>query len=168
MTDILIYKIVFYCFSAVTIGSAAVVVFDKNIVRAAFALFFTLMGVAGLFAMLGADFLAGLQILLYAGGILVLILFGIMLTQRLVDVDIKSGRIQLLPSIIAGLILLFFMTIMIVKYKWNIATNVVYAYTTKSIGALLLTDYILPFEIASVALLAALIGAVMLARSKEK
>jgi len=168
MTDILIYKIIFYCFSAVTIGSAAVVVFDKNIVRAAFALFFTLMGVAGLFAMLGADFLAGLQILLYAGGILVLILFGIMLTQRLVDVDIKSGRIQLLPSIIAGLILLFFMTIMIVKYKWNIATNVVYTYTTKSIGALLLTDYILPFEIASVALLAALIGAVMLARSKEK
>lgn len=162
--EAIIYKIVFYLFSALTIGSASVVVFDKNIVRSAFALFFTLIGVAGLFLLLGADFLAGLQILLYAGGILVLILFGIMLTHKIVDIDIRSGRIQLAPSIIAGIILLFFMIIMITKFRWNQSEIVNYSYTTKELGYLLLTDYILPFEIASVALLAALIGAIIIAR----
>ena len=168
MTDIILYKFVFYCLSIATIVSAAGVVFDKNIVRAAFSLFFTLMSVAGLFAMLGADFLAGVQILLYAGGILVLILFGIMLTQKIVEVDIRTGKIQFGPSIIAGLILLFFMVIMILKYHWNIPVGTDFSYTTKNIGTLLLTDYLLPFEISSVALLAALIGAVLLARGEQK
>jgi len=168
MINAILYKIIFYFFSALTIGSAVIVVFDKNIVRAAFSLFFTLLGVAGLFVLLGADFLAGIQVLLYAGGILVLILFGMMLTHRIVDVNIRSGRIQLAPAIIAGIILFFFMAIMISKFKWHQTDIINYSYTTKELGYLLMSDYILPFEISSVALLAALIGAVVLARREKK
>lgn len=168
MIETILYKIAFYLFSAISIGTAVVVVFEKNIVRSAFALFFTLFGVAGLFALLGADFLAGLQILLYAGGILILILFGVMMTHKIIDIDIKSGRIQLLPSIIASLFLFIFLLIIILKIPWKITSTIHYSATTKGIGNLLLSTYILPFEVASVALLAALIGAVYLARRNKK
>ncbi len=168
MIDTILFKIAFYIFSALTIGTAIVVVFEKNIVRSAFALFFTLFGVAGLFVLLGADFLAGLQILLYAGGILVLILFGVMMTHKIVDIDIKTGRIQILPSIIAGIIIFIFLFIIITKMPWKIVSNSYYYHTTKPLGKLLLSTYILPFEIASVALLAALIGAIYLARRDKK
>jgi NADH-quinone oxidoreductase subunit J len=168
MIETILYKIAFYLFSALTVGTALIVVFDKNIVRSAFALFFTLCGVAGLFVLLGADFLAGLQILLYAGGILVLILFGVMMTHKIIDIDIKSGRIQIIPSIIASILVFMFIFIIITKTQWKIIPNPDYANTTNKIGHLLLSNYILPFEIASVALLAALIGAVYLARREKK
>ena len=93
-------------------------------------------------------FLAGLQILLYAGGILVLILFGVMLTHKIVEVNIRTGRVQFIPSIIVGIIMLAFLVIMITKYSWNTAPLVSHLYTTKNIGYLLLSTYILPFEIA--------------------
>lgn len=168
MIETILYKIAFYLFSALSVGTAIVVVFEKNIVRSAFALFFTLFGVAGLFVLLGADFLAGLQILLYAGGILVLILFGVMMTHKIIDIDIKSGRTQLLPSILAGIFLFIFLLIIILKTPWKITSTVHFSASTKAIGNLLLSTYILPFEIASVALLAALIGAVYLARRDKK
>ncbi len=76
---------VFYVFAAITVAAAAVVVLARSLIYSAFALLFTFFGVAGLYVLLGADFLAATQLLIYVGGILVLLLFGVMLTHKLYD-----------------------------------------------------------------------------------
>ena len=88
------FDIVFYVFAVITVVSAFVVVFSRNIMYAAFSLLFTFFGVAGLYVLLSADFLAVTQILIYVGGILVLLLFGVMLTNNVVSVDIKTGTLN--------------------------------------------------------------------------
>ncbi len=160
-----LYTIVFYAFALIVVGASAVVVFSRNIVYAAFALLFTLFGVAGLYALLMADFLAVTQLLVYVGGILVLVLFGVMLTTRVFDVQIRTGSLQTVPAVIlagvlAGtLITLFWVT------DWNLPVQTLSEdATAPAIGTMFLTDYLLPFEIASVVLLMALIGAAMIAR----
>ena len=85
-------------FAVVTVGSAAVVVLARSLIYSAFALLFTFFGVAGLYVLLGADFLAATQLLVYVGGILVLLLFGVMLTHKLYDLDLRSEVTQFLPG----------------------------------------------------------------------
>ncbi len=157
----------FYLFAAITVVSAMIVVFNKNILRAAFSLLFTLFGVAGLFLFLHADFLAATQVLIYVGGVLVLLLFGIMLTQKMVEVDIRSGRIQFLPSLIAVGILFVFLMFLIFQTPWNLGEPAKFEETAGQIGVLLMTEWLLPFEVASVLLLAALVGAVSIARVRR-
>ena len=89
-----LYTILFYMFAVITLGSACIVVFSRNIVRSAFALLFAFFGVAALYVFLLADFIAVTQLLIYVGGILVLILFAVMLTNRQINVDIRTGTIQ--------------------------------------------------------------------------
>ncbi|HVO13555.1 MAG TPA: NADH-quinone oxidoreductase subunit J, partial [Vicinamibacteria bacterium] len=84
------FALVFWAFAIVTVGSAAVVVLSRTLIYSAFALLGTFFGVAGLYAMLGADFLAATQLLIYVGGILVLLLFGVMLTHKIYDLDLRS------------------------------------------------------------------------------
>jgi NADH-quinone oxidoreductase subunit J len=156
---------VFYVFALITVISAFVVVFTRNIMYAAFSLLFTFFGVAGLYVLLSADFLAVAQILIYVGGILVLLLFGVMLTNKVVSVDLKTGTLQTVPAlvivaVVAGSLAgLFYST-------WKNAptptTDIVS--TTRTLGEMLMTGYMLPFEVASVVLLVALIGAAITAR----
>lgn len=159
----------FYLVALVTVISAGMVVFARNILRAAFALMFTLFGVGVLYLFLRADFLAATQVLIYVGGVLVLLLFGIMLTQRIVEVDIRSGRIQFAPSLVAMGILLVFLLFVIFRTPWPVqAGSPPFGEgTTAGIGVLLMTRWLLPFEVASILLLAALVGAVSIARGKR-
>ncbi len=163
------FDIVFYAFAAITVVSAFVVVFSRNIMYAAFALLFTFFGVAGLYILLQADFLAVTQVLIYVGGILVLLMFGVMLTNNVVSVDIKTGSIHTIPAMILAAIVfgslaaVFYATWSHVAEPPATATT-----TTRAIGELLLTSYVLPFEVASVVLLAALVGAAFLARRTRK
>lgn len=157
----------FYIFALITIVSAAIVVFGRNILRAAFALLFTLFGVAGLYLFLRADFLAATQVLIYVGGVLVLLLFGIMLTQKVVEVDIRSGRIQFWPTIVAIGLLFAFLLHVVFRTPWNDQGAASFEETTSGIGTLLMTEWLLPFEVASILLLAALIGAVSIARARK-
>lgn len=164
-----LYTIIFYIFAVTTVASACVVVFSRHIVRAAFALLFAFFGVAGIYVFLLADFIAVTQLLIYVGGILVLILFGVMLTSRQINVDVKTGTIQTVPALIivaalAGtLIGIFWST------NWPVAPQMENVDRTASkIGELLMTQYLLPFEIASIVLLVALIGAAMIARREKK
>jgi NADH-quinone oxidoreductase subunit J len=83
-------EIIFYLFAIITVVPAVIVVTTKNIIYAAFALMFTLFGVAGLYVFLSADFLAAVQVLIYVGGILVLILFGVMLTRGILDLKLRA------------------------------------------------------------------------------
>jgi len=82
--------LVFWIFAGLTLGSAFVVVLSRTLIYSAFALLVTFFGVAGLYVLLGADFLAATQLLVYVGGILVLLLFGVMLTHRIYDLDLRS------------------------------------------------------------------------------
>jgi NADH-quinone oxidoreductase subunit J len=165
-----LFDIVFFVFAFITVVSAFVVVFSRNIVYAAFSLLFTFFGVAGLYVLLQADFLAVTQILIYVGGILVLMLFGVMLTNKVVNVELKSGSMNTIPAlllvaVVAGTLSgLFYLT-------WKgvgAPPTSVEVTTTKSLGQMLMTSYLLPFEVASIVLLVALIGAAMFARRARK
>jgi NADH-quinone oxidoreductase subunit J len=101
------------------------------------------------------------------GGVLVLLLFGIMLTQRMVEGDIRTGRIQFIPTMIAIGILFAMLMFVIFRTPWNIQGPANFQETTREIGKLLMTEWILPFEVASILLLAALIGSVSIARLRR-
>ncbi len=158
------YDIVFYLFAALTIASAGVLVFSRNVVYSAVGLLFALSGVAGLYVLLAADFVAIVQILIYVGGILVLLLFGVMLSQKGMRVDIGTGAKQLGPAmiVVAGVLVVLFR--MIMKTPWALQSVSEFEPTTNKIGVLMMTDYLIPFEIASVLLLGALVGAAFIAR----
>jgi NADH-quinone oxidoreductase subunit J len=162
------FDIVFYVFAIMTVVSAGVVVFSRNVMYAAFALVFTFFGVAALYVLLHADFLAVTQVLIYVGGILVLLLFGLMLTNRIVAVDIKTAGIQTVPALIlAALVMGSLSGIFYSTWRTTQAPETSVQTTTTRIGEMLLTTYALPFEIASVVLLVALIGAAMIARRRR-
>ena len=91
--------VVFWVLSIVTVGSAAMVVFSRNLVHSAFALLFTFFGVAALYVFLGADFLAGTQMVIYVGGILVLLIFGVMLTHKISEMKLKFETFQFWPGL---------------------------------------------------------------------
>ena len=157
---------VFYLIALITVVSAGMVAFSRNIIYSAFSLLGTFMGVAGLYVFLGADFVAAVQLLIYFGGILVLILFAVMLTHRITDVQVTNRAAGRIPAliIIGALIYLLIETIKVTP--WVKAKEVVYAPTTASIGDLFLSAYLLPFELASLVLLGAMIGAVVLSRKE--
>jgi|SRR3989338_2230352 len=160
MTDILLL-----IFGILTVGSALIVVFHPNIVYAAFSLIFTFFGMAGLFIFLSADFVAGIQVLIYVGGILVLILFAIMLSHRLFGSSLNEEKKKLFLPLALGLPLLIILFAAFASAPWNTGAEVLRDKTVADLGELLLDRYILPFELASVLLLGALIGAVYLVRS---
>lgn len=160
--------IIFYVFAVITLASAAYVVLARNIVRVAFALLFTLMGVAAFFALLLADFLAITQLLVYVGGILVLLLFGVMLTNRQISVDIRTGTMQTLPAVIIIAALAGTMGGVIWSTDWPMVSELAEGTATAPvIGEMFLSSYLLPFEIASVILLVALVGAALIARRER-
>jgi NADH-quinone oxidoreductase subunit J len=161
--------IVYYFFAALIVISALVVVLSKNIMYSAFALLFTLFGIAGFYVLLNADFLAVTQIMIYIGGILVLIIFGVMLTTKITGVDIKIGTMGKVQLTIAGLVTAILAIALIVIFnstKWFLKEPQVTEGTINQIGNELLTNYLLAFEAASVLLLIAIIGAALIARRK--
>jgi len=160
--------VIFYLVALVVVGSACVVAFSRNIVHSAFSLLGTFGGVAALYVFLGADFVAAVQILIYVGGILVLILFAVMLTHRISDVQITNRTVGRIPGLIAVAVFFAILLKAINETDWAKAKEVAYAPTTAEIGNLFLGDYLLPFQIAAVVLLVALIGAITLSRKEIK
>jgi NADH-quinone oxidoreductase subunit J len=158
--------LVFWVFSIVTVASAAVVVLSRTLIYSAFALLFTFFGVAGLYVLLGADFLAATQLLVYVGGILVLLLFGVMLTHKIYDLDLKTETTQLAPGLIVAAGLFVILCATAVRTQWMGVPRPP-APTTREIGRLFLGQYLLPFEAASVLLLVALMGAAMIVRRRR-
>tara|TARA_Y100001970_G_C14159285_1_gene817517 strand:- start:32 stop:520 length:489 start_codon:yes stop_codon:yes gene_type:complete len=157
---------VFWFVAALTIMSAAFVVLNNQLIYSAVALLFTLFGVAGLYVFLWADFIAGIQILVYVGGILVLVIFGIMLTNKIRSVRISHKSIQQGVGGVVTFWFFIFLFIALSKAPWAVSSAVEPSGTVREIGILLLTDFLLPFEIISVLLLGALIGAAVLSRGE--
>jgi NADH-quinone oxidoreductase subunit J len=159
-------QIIFYVTAAFVIASAMLVVSGKNLVHSAFALLATFFGVAVFYLILGADFLAGAQVLIYVGGILVLLLFGVMLTHRIYDMNLKTEAFQVGPGAVVSVLVFMSLVATIYRTPWRRMGVVMEGPTAEHIGRLFLTDYILPFEAASVLLLVALIGAAMIVRRR--
>ena len=157
---------IFALIAAVTVGSAMMVAFSRNIIYSAFSLLGTFAGVAGLYIFLGADFVAAVQLLIYVGGILVLILFAVMLTHRITDVQITNRAAGRIPALVIIAVFVYLLIDAIRETPWVRAKQIVYAATTGTIGDLFLDHYLLPFELASLVLLAAMIGAVVISRKE--
>ena len=160
--------LLFYLIAAVTVVSAGGVAFSPNIVYSAFSLMGTFMGVAGLYVFLAADFVAVIQVLIYVGGILVLMIFAVMLTHRIADVRVSNRSVGRLPSLIIIGFVGVVMASAALGANWKAVAPGTPQPTTYAIGNGFLNEYILPFELASVVLLAALIGAVVLSRKELK
>jgi NADH-quinone oxidoreductase subunit J len=157
---------IFMLFATVTVLGAAGVAFFKNIVYSAFSLLLAFAGVVGLFAFLSADFLAAVQLMVYVGGILVLILFAVMLTNRIDQVR-SSNPISNIPMGV-GLLAVALMTLLgaAFGFDWQVKAAGPYQETAATIGRAFLGEYLLNFEIAGILLLAALVAAVVVARKE--
>ena len=162
-------QLAFYTFAAVAFGSGLLAATAQKIVHSAFSLLATFFGVAGIYAVLGSDFMAVTQVLVYVGGILVLLVFGVLLTDRIPDeFRVKRAR-NYVPAVLAAGLTFVGLAWAITGTAWMRLPHVlkdpgVAEPTTARIGRSLLTDYLLPFEFASILLLVVLVGAARLAR----
>ena len=159
-----VYDIIFYLFAVVTLLSAFFVVTSRNIVHAAFYLLFTFFGVAGIYVMLGADFVAIVQLIVYVGGILILLLFGVMITNKITNVDIKTGTINTLPAAIGLGLFTGIIGSVILNTDWRVVDSKMPQSTLSVLGQMLLNEYVLVFELLGILLLIALVGAASMAR----
>jgi NADH-quinone oxidoreductase subunit J len=157
---------VFFWFCAVAAVTAAylMVTSIQNMVRAALALTVVLACVGGMYGVLGADFLAVIQLVVYVGAIMVLLIFAIFMTPGQVDVPGLVGRGQQIGAAAVALLVFLVSAFAITAHQWNDQSTVLDVPTTETIGSLMLTSYVLPFEIASVLLTVALVGAIVIAR----
>lgn len=160
--------LVFYAFALLTVLSAFFVVFSRNIVHAGFSLLFTLFGVAGLYAMLGADFLAVTQVIVYIGGILVLVLFTVMMTRIPRPGAGGRGLDRFVPAGVFALLLFALLYRVITGTPWTMRAPEAAQGTTARLGAGFLTTFVFPFEFVSIILLAAMIGAAILIREPRR
>ena len=164
--------IIFYALALITVASALITAFSRNIVHSAFALFGALAGVAGIYALLAADFLFIIQIFIYIGGILVVTIFAVMLTQGIAEVNVSNRAVGVVPALVTVALAGAVMFDALVRTPWYRSDILMkpppLGPTTYGIGNAFLGPYVLPFEIASVVLLAALIGAVVISRQETR
>src|SRR3990172_3364226 len=160
----------FYLLAGMILGSAILTITRRNAVHSAIWLVFTLMGVAGLYLHLQAEFLAAVQVLLYVGGIMVLFLFVIMLVNLDEAAKQRQFNRQWSIALIAALVMLAELGYFVVRggdsFQFGQATGGSLAPNTELIALALYRDYMLPFEIASLLLLVAILGAVIMAKKQ--
>ena len=164
MTGDVFETLAFVVLAALLIGSALAVVFLGKIVHAALSLVASFAAVAGLYILLNAEFLAAVQVLIYAGAVIVLLLFAIMLTQGSQTPQSNPGNRQSGFAALVALVLMGVMGWVFFQTPWQVANNPAPTNVTETLGKLLFTDYALAFELASVVLLVAMIGAIVIAR----
>ena len=154
--------IAFWLLAGLTVGAALGVVIVRDLIRALVLLITSFLGVAGLYITLSADFVAVAQVLIYAGAISVLLIFAIMLTP-LAGRQNAETFLQVPGLLLAGLVA-FTIGFVSLKTDWSIAERGGFEETASAIGEALLSKYVLPFEMASVLLLVAMLGAIVLVR----
>ncbi len=169
MTEFTLYDIIFYLFAAITLISGLVVITSRNIIYSAFSLLFTFFGVAGIYVLLGADFVAIVQLVVYVGGILILMLFGVMITQKAFSVDMKTSGTQIVPAIIGSALLAAALVSLAIHSQWSKLDNITEPVSSiPQIGKLLINEYLIIFELLAVLLLIALVGAATIARRSRE
>ncbi len=162
----MIYAALFYFIAGLTVIAALGVAFSRNVVYSAIALMGTLLGASGLYVFLAADFVAVVQLLVYVGGILVLTLFAIMLTHQISEVQVSNRSVGRLPALVLVVLAGGAMAVALLRAPWHVEPLKEAQPTTYGIGDAFLTQWLLPFELASVVLLTALVGAIVLSRKE--
>ncbi len=166
MTD-LSEIIAFYIFTTLILGFALMVVFARDVVHSAIFLLLSMLSVAGFYVLLNAEFLAAVQIFIYAGAVTVMILFVIMLTatrilpQKAWKEGFSLSALVIAGSLLAAIGFILFRTLWVYEFTAPLKN-------TGDLGILLFRNYILPFEVAGIILLVALVGAIVLARKEEE
>lgn len=161
--------LLFYALAALSMVSGAGVAFSRNILYAALSLLGTLLGIGALFVFLSADYVAISQLLIYIGGVLVLILFAVMLTSKIGEKSHTNPSVGVLPGIGLTVALLAVLGYVVTRSPWIVKPDAPQiTQTARTIGDVFLREYLLPFEVASLVLLATLIGAVVIARKEIK
>jgi NADH-quinone oxidoreductase subunit J len=159
-------NVFFYFFAAIQVVAALKVVTTKNIVHAALYLVIVLAGVASQFVLIGAEFVATAQVLVYIGAVVVLFLFGIMLTRAKLGVDTDLDQANRAPAVLTGLLLAGVLVVTLLRTFEGVEFPAETRSTTAQVSDSIFSQYIVPFEAVSVLLLAALIGAIVVARKE--
>lgn len=159
---------IFWILAAITVGSALAVVLLSNIVHSALYLVLTFIGVAGIYLLLEAEFLAAVQVLVYAGAVAILLIFGVMLTRR---GDIRKSNTFNSYHTAAGVVSLALFILVILalgRSPWGTQPGPWPENTVGAIAEAFLGPFVIPFEIAAVLLLVGIIGAILLAREVKQ
>ncbi len=157
----------FYLFAGVTLASCIAILLSTNIVRMAVWLLGALGGIGCLYFVLEAGFLAAIQFIVYVGGTLILIVFGVMFTTQSRWVKFTPTRRQIVGGVAVCLLLVLTMSALLMDADWPVEPNRFDGPTVADIGEALLGDYLVPFEVASVLLLVVMIGAAYMARPEK-
>lgn len=160
--------ILFYLIAFVTVAGAAGVALSRNILYSAIGLLMALLGAGSLYVFLAADFLAVTQLLVYIGGVLVLIMFAVMLTNRITEIKVSNASLGVYGGVMLFVATAPVLVAVALVTPFAVQTPGPATYTTEAIGNGFLTRWLLPFEVASLVLLATLIGAVVIARKEIK
>ncbi|TEU13957.1 MAG: NADH-quinone oxidoreductase subunit J [Anaerolineales bacterium] len=163
----MVQTVVFIILSLITLGAALAVVTSKNLFHSALFLILSFVGVAGLYVLLEAPFLAAVQILVYVGAIAILIVFAIMLTRRLMAKDLVQHNAQWGWAALGAVLLFVALGLILLQVNWPVVEAAVPEETISILGQDLMGTYLVPFEVASVLLLVALVGSIIIARERE-
>lgn len=154
--------VAFWVLAVITVASALGVAAVRNLIHAVVFLILSFLGVAGLYVTLSADFVAVAQVLIYAGAVSILIIFAIVLTPRAARDNAET--FLRLPGLLLAAQMGVTVGLVSLKTDWHVAARGGFQETAAEIGEALLSRYVLPFEIASVLLLVAMLGAILLVR----
>ena len=163
--------ILFYSFAVMVLGAALTVALARNIVRAATGLLFALDGMSGFYFLLHAEFLAAVQLVVYVGGTLILIIFGVMLTSKSPNIRYNPKRFEVIWAVLVGaLVVIPLLTIVVSVWgDFALPQDTPSRYPLADLGKALIdpSGYLAPFELVSVVLLAVMIGAAYLAKGRR-
>ena len=160
-------QIAFAGLSVILVGSALAVVLSKNLFHAVLWLALALTGTAGVFLLLDAEFLAAVQLLLYAGGIITIVVFAIVVTERLIGERLTQTNMRIGGGVLVSAVLLGFIVNVVVRHPFPATRPEMPGDLTRTIGEAVLTSYVLPFELLAVLMLAGMLGAMYFARPED-
>ena len=161
-------QVVFILLGVVALTGAAGVVLNRNLFRAALFLILSFVGVSGLYVLLEAEFLAMIQLLVYVGAISILIIFAVMLSRNMMSPEYRAQSRDWALGLVVAAGLFAVLVIILLRVQWPVAESAVPKGMIGQLGEALVSPahFALPFEVASVLLLVALVGAVIIAREK--
>jgi len=160
-------QLTFAGLSIVLVGSALAVVLSKNLFHAVLWLALALTGTAGVFLLLDAEFLAAVQLLLYAGGIITIVVFAIVVTERLIGERLTQTNMRIGGGALMALVLLGFLATVVIRHPLPMTRPEMSGDLTRMLGQSVLTQYVLSFELLAVLMLAGMLGAIYFARPED-
>ena len=160
-------QLAFAALAIILVGSSLAVVLSKNLFHAVLWLALALTGTAGVFLLLDAEFLAAVQLLLYAGGIITIVVFAIVVTERLVGERLTQTNMRIGGGAFIAAVLFAFVVVVLSKHELPTVRPDMPGDLTRTLGLAVLTQYVLPFELLAVLMLAGMLGAIYFARPED-